>query len=58
MRTVIVSLLLLVLADCQDRRTFDERYADTERNIEERAQRLDARLNNDAVSSNEQQQNR
>ena len=58
MRTVIARLLLLVLAGCQDRRTFDERYADTERNIEERAQRLDAKLNNDAVSSNEQQQNR
>ncbi len=35
-------LLALALVGCDDRRSFNERYDDTQRNLEERAQNLDA----------------
>lgn len=38
----VVLIVLLTLAGCGERRSFDERYADTNRNLEERAQQLDA----------------
>jgi hypothetical protein len=34
-----------LLAGCGDRRTFDERYADAQSNIDARAANLDAQLN-------------
>jgi hypothetical protein len=44
MRSALVLTLLLV-AGCGDQRSFDERYADTQQNIENRARQLDAELN-------------
>ncbi len=38
-------LVVLALAGCRDRRTFDERYSGTAQNIEERARNLDAEIN-------------
>lgn len=46
MRLVVLILALAMLAGCGDRRSFDERYADTERNLQQRARHLDAELNN------------
>jgi len=38
-------LAALALSSCGDRRSFDERYNDTQRNLEERAQNLDEAAN-------------
>jgi hypothetical protein len=38
-------LVSLLLAGCNDRRSFDERYDDTQRNLEQRAANLDAAVN-------------
>lgn len=56
MRALAVFLCVVALTGCQDRRSFDERYADTERNIEQRAQTLDADLNKDEASPANQEQ--
>ena len=45
MRGAAVLLSFLALAACGDRRSFDERYGDTANEIEQRAQRLDAEMN-------------
>ena len=45
MRLTMLLLLLLVLAGCNDRRSFDERFDDAQRNLDERAQNLDAAIN-------------
>ena len=37
----MVAILLIASAGCSDRRTFDERYDQTERRLEQKAQRLD-----------------
>jgi hypothetical protein len=34
--------VLLLLPGCAERRSFDERYADTQKNLIERTQKLDA----------------
>ena len=37
-------LLLLALSACGDRRTFDERYQDTSKTLEDKARQLDENL--------------
>jgi hypothetical protein len=44
-------LLLLTLAGCDDRRSFDEKYDETAEELDQRAARLDAELNNDAAET-------
>jgi cell division protein ZapA (FtsZ GTPase activity inhibitor) len=44
MRALLI-LAALSLASCGERRSFDERYADTQQNLEERARELDAAAN-------------
>jgi len=39
-RALILSLLLL--AACEDRRSFDDRYTDTRKKLEDKARQLDA----------------
>ncbi|CAA9492957.1 MAG: hypothetical protein AVDCRST_MAG44-317 [uncultured Sphingomonas sp.] len=38
-------LLAVALAGCGDRRSFDERYQDTQRNLQQRSHDLDAAIN-------------
>jgi len=47
MRCLAAMLVLLALAGCGDRRTFDERYEDTGAKIEERARVLDEKIANE-----------
>ena len=47
-------LVVLALAGCRDRRSFDERYSETAQNIEERARNLDAELNSAETDQNSQ----
>lgn len=47
MRWFASPLILLALAACGDRRTFDERYEDTGAKIEERARALDEKIANE-----------
>ena len=44
MRRLILTLGLLAATGCEDRRTFDERYDDTRKQLEERAEALDRNL--------------
>jgi hypothetical protein len=44
MRSVALLLLLAVVAGCGDRRSFDERYQDTGREIENRAREIDRNI--------------
>lgn len=55
MRVLLIALTAAMgLSACGDRRSFDERFADTQRNIEQRAYNLDAHLDNsDQVTRNE-----
>ena len=39
-----ILLLVLILAGCNDRRSFDERYEDTQRELEHRAKKLDTAI--------------
>jgi hypothetical protein len=43
MRTAAL-LLLLLLGACEDRRSFDQRYSDAERKLDEKATALDRTL--------------
>lgn len=52
MRAIILAVTLL--GGCREERTFDERYADTQRNIEQRAAELDAQLNEAKSAENRQ----
>lgn len=52
MRALALLPLLLSLTACEDRRSFDDRYDDTAKDIEQRAQRIDAELNNSAEADN------
>ena len=45
MRALTALCLLLALAGCKDRRSFDERYEATGNTIEDRARNLDAEIN-------------
>ncbi|GAA4002693.1 hypothetical protein [Sphingomonas humi] len=47
MRAAALVLLLLGLAACGDRRSFDERYEDTGAKLEERARAIDGNLANE-----------
>lgn len=55
MRTALLLLMLALTTACGDRRTFDERYGDTERELNNRANSLDRQLD---ASSNEAQGNK
>ncbi|GAA4023094.1 hypothetical protein GCM10022280_24750 [Sphingomonas swuensis] len=44
MRMVAIGAVLVALAGCGDRRTFDERYDDTSKQLEEKARQLDQNL--------------
>lgn len=46
MRLLPTLLIALAATGCGDRRSFDERYEDTSRELENRAERLDANLAN------------
>lgn len=53
MRLVAPLLMLCVLAACGDRRSFDQRYSDTSRKLEEKARELDANLAAAEAAENE-----
>ena len=44
-------LVLLVSAACSDRRSFDDKYEDTAREMDNRARSLDAELNTETPSN-------
>lgn len=47
MRLAAVVACALVLAGCGDRRSFDERYNDTESDLEQRARGIDQNIANE-----------
>lgn len=53
MRFPAALLLFVLAAGCNDRRTFDEHYRDTERNLQNRADNLDRQLGNDTENSSD-----
>ena len=48
MRTALLGLLAALAAGCGDRRSFDERYSDSQNDIERRAEQIDRELANEA----------
>lgn len=53
MRIVLLALLAALVAGCGDRRSFDERYSDSQKEIERRAEQIDRELANEAENSSE-----
>lgn len=51
MRIVALVLLAALAGGCGDRRSFDERFSDSENAIEQRAERIDRDLANEAGES-------
>ena len=51
MRIALVALVASLAAGCGDRRSFDERYSDSQNEIERRAERIDRELANKAKES-------
>ena len=47
----LLLLVVLACAACGDRRSFDQRYADTGNELENRAQNIDAALESDSDSN-------
>jgi len=50
MRLVVLTLLLLAASACGDRRSFDQRYDDTSRTLENKAEQLDQNLSETNLS--------
>ena len=58
MRFAALVLAMLALAGCGDRRTFDERYDDTSKQLEDKARELDQNLSAPAPEPVNTQQKR
>lgn len=52
-RGLLLALLLLATAGCKDRKSFDQRYSDTARSIDEKAMNLDSQLNESNAQTNQ-----
>ena len=53
MRIVLLTLIAALAAGCGDRRSFDERYSDSQNDIERRAEQIDRALANEAEKPGE-----
>jgi len=53
MRGFAIACMFLILAGCGDRRSFDERYQDTEERLEAKARTIEANLATDQLNSDE-----
>ena len=53
MRIVLLTLVAALATGCGDRRSFDERYSDSQNEIERRAERIDRELANETENSGE-----
>lgn len=53
MRIALLALLAALAAGCGDRRSFDERYSDSQKEIERRAEQIDRELANEAEKTGE-----
>jgi hypothetical protein len=53
MRCYAFACVLLTLASCGERRTFDERYDNTEEQLEAKIRNLDSNLTSDLSNSNQ-----
>ncbi|RST31252.1 hypothetical protein HMF7854_10690 [Sphingomonas ginkgonis] len=56
MRGALPLLLILAASGCGDRRTFDDRFNDTQANLQKRARTLDEQLNHQADETANNQQ--
>ena len=52
MRGLALACMCLSLAGCGDRRSFDERYQDTEERLESKVRNLEANLASDPAAGN------
>ena len=58
MRLLLLGVVLAMLGGCGDRRTFDERYNDTGKQLEEKARALDQNLADEESSGDNGQATR